>query len=86
MLLFEGTKLWRIFPPEAAAMLGPSFAHGHDAVFDEESSNESVYRATAAPLIAGLMRSGKSSTCFAYGATGAGKVRVCDTRHCRTRT
>ena len=48
----------------------------YDALFDEESSNEAVYRDTAAPLINRIFQSGQSSTCFAYGATGAGKTHT----------
>ena len=33
MLLFEGEKRWTIFPPDAAPLLRPSYAHGHDPIF-----------------------------------------------------
>ena len=42
-------------------------------VFGETSTNVGVYEGSAAPLI-GRLFNGQSSTCFAYGATGAGKT------------
>ena len=36
MILFDGRKRWRIWTAEAAAALCPSFAHGHDAIFDDD--------------------------------------------------
>ena len=48
----------------------------YDDVFDETASNEAVYRSTAAPLISRIFHAGQSSTCFAYGATGAGKTHT----------
>ena len=47
----------------------------YDSLFDEDVGNLEVYRSTAAPLINRVFEHGQSSTCFAYGATGAGKVR-----------
>ncbi len=46
----------------------------YDSVFDENSTNALVYAETAAPLISRIFAKGQSSTCFAYGATGAGKT------------
>lgn len=55
-----------------------------DEVFDEGSSNAEVYTETAAPLISRLFKNGQNSTCFAYGATGAGKtVRLPRARYAR---
>ena len=48
----------------------------YDSVFDEGIGNRAVYKATAAPLVARLFESGSNSTCFAYGATGAGKTHT----------
>ena len=47
----------------------------YDDIFDDGSSNRAVYDATAAPLISRLFTKGTTSTCFAYGATGAGKSK-----------
>ena len=46
-----------------------------DQIFDESSSNQSVYESSAAPLIDRLFKS-QFATCFAYGATGAGKTHT----------
>jgi hypothetical protein len=51
----------------------------YDSIFDEHVGNREVYRATAAPLITRLVEKGQTSSCFAYGATGAGKVPRRDT-------
>jgi len=48
----------------------------YDNIFDETANNQKVYRNTAAPLIKHLFQAGKNSTCFAYGATGAGKTHT----------
>ena len=40
MILFDGRKRWRIWTAEAAAALCPSFAHGHDAIFDDDVADE----------------------------------------------
>ena len=46
----------------------------YDAIFDDTSSNKKVYGDTAMPLIKRFVATGARSTCFAYGATGAGKT------------
>lgn len=48
---------------------------GFDRVFDECSTQEEVYRGTAAPLIPEVLE-GINTTVFAYGATGAGKTHT----------
>lgn len=48
----------------------------YDTIFDEGVGNRDVYRASAAPLISRVFEHGQSSTCFAYGATGAGKTHT----------
>ena len=53
-----------------------SHKFAYDDVFDEGTSNRSVYEATAAPLISRVFTKGQTSTCFAYGATGAGKTHT----------
>ena len=40
MILFDGRKRWRIWTAEAAAALCPSFAHGHDAIFDDAVADD----------------------------------------------
>jgi kinesin family member 2/24 len=45
-------------------------------VYNEDADNETLYRGTAAPLIDRLFAHGQNSTCFAYGATGAGKTHT----------
>ena len=44
-----------------------------DETFDENVSNEAVYKLTVGPLVKTLFRMGKAS-CFAYGQTGSGKT------------
>ena len=44
-----------------------------DFVFDKNSKQEEVYQQTARPLIDKLIE-GYNCSCFAYGATGAGKT------------
>uniref|UniRef100_A0A6U6BPP1 Kinesin-like protein n=1 Tax=Guillardia theta TaxID=55529 RepID=A0A6U6BPP1_GUITH len=44
-----------------------------DHVFDETASQQKVYAATTEKLIGGVME-GFNASCFAYGATGAGKT------------
>jgi len=44
-----------------------------DYVFDERSTQEQVYRATAAPLVRSVF-DGFCATVFAYGATSSGKT------------
>jgi kinesin family protein 2/24 len=46
-----------------------------DGAYGEGSSNRAVYDGTAAPLIDYLF-AGQTATCFAYGATGAGKTHT----------
>lgn len=45
-------------------------------MYDEHSSNSVLYRGTAAPLISRIFTQGQNATCFAYGATGAGKTHT----------
>ena len=40
MILFDGRKRWRIWTAEVAAALCPSFAHGHDAIFDDAVADD----------------------------------------------
>ena len=54
----------------------------YDDIFDDGSSNRAVYDATAAPLISRLFTKGTTSTCFAYGATGAGKSALAPSPPC----
>ena len=46
-----------------------------DYAFDENSTNEMVYRFTAKPLVESIFEGGMS-TCFAYGQTGSGKTHT----------
>ncbi|KAL5020939.1 hypothetical protein ScPMuIL_000094 [Solemya velum] len=46
-----------------------------DFAFDENSSNEIVYRYTAKPLVECIFEGGMA-TCFAYGQTGSGKTHT----------
>ncbi|KAL3868187.1 hypothetical protein ACJMK2_041019 [Sinanodonta woodiana] len=46
-----------------------------DYAFDENSTNEMVYRYTAKPLVECLFDGGMA-TCFAYGQTGSGKTHT----------
>lgn len=46
-----------------------------DYVFDEKSTNETVYKFTAQPLVRTIFQNGMA-TCFAYGQTGAGKTHT----------
>eukprot|EP00041_Stephanoeca_diplocostata_P025391 m.662280 g.662280 ORF g.662280 m.662280 type:complete len:266 (-) comp22739_c0_seq3:2373-3170(-) len=56
------------------------FNHRHafvfDEVFDAQSTNESVYRHTARPLVQNVVQRGCMAACFAYGQTGAGKTHT----------
>ncbi|XP_071851021.1 kinesin-like protein KIF2A isoform X2 [Apostichopus japonicus] len=46
-----------------------------DYAFDENSTNEIVYKFTAKPLVDSLFQGGMA-TCFAYGQTGSGKTHT----------
>ncbi|XP_052775047.1 kinesin-like protein KIF2A isoform X4 [Mya arenaria] len=46
-----------------------------DYAFDENATNEIVYRYTAKPLVDCIFESGMA-TCFAYGQTGSGKTHT----------
>uniref|UniRef100_A0A0N5AF57 Kinesin-like protein n=1 Tax=Syphacia muris TaxID=451379 RepID=A0A0N5AF57_9BILA len=46
-----------------------------DYAFDENASNEMVYRFTAQPLVRTIFEKG-FATCFAYGQTGSGKTHT----------
>jgi kinesin family protein 18/19 len=46
-----------------------------DHVFDERASQDDVYRATTAPLVASVFE-GYCATVFAYGATSSGKTHT----------
>jgi len=46
-----------------------------DYAFDENSSNELVYKYTARPLVQSIFEGGMA-TCFAYGQTGSGKTHT----------
>lgn len=45
-------------------------------VFDAQSTNETVYRHTARPLVQNVVQRGCMAACFAYGQTGAGKTHT----------
>ena len=45
---------------------------GVDAVFSEADGNDTIYRATLAPLLPHVLAGG-SATVFAFGQTGSGK-------------
>ncbi|VDO61088.1 unnamed protein product, partial [Onchocerca flexuosa] len=46
-----------------------------DYTFDENTSNEMVYKFTAQPLVRTIFEQG-FATCFAYGQTGSGKTHT----------
>ncbi|XP_068430480.1 kinesin-like protein KIF2A [Clinocottus analis] len=46
-----------------------------DYTFDENSTNEMIYRFTAQPLVETIFERGMA-TCFAYGQTGSGKTHT----------
>jgi len=46
-----------------------------DFAFDENSSNDLVYKYTAKPLVVNIFEGGMA-TCFAYGQTGSGKTHT----------
>jgi len=45
-----------------------------DAVFSEKSAQREIYDVCAAPVVQSVLE-GYNGTVFAYGQTGAGKVR-----------
>jgi len=47
--------------------------YAFDQAFDDTCTQQDVYQATTQKLLTGVM-DGFNSTCFAYGATGAGKT------------
>lgn len=47
-----------------------------DAALGPHSSQEEVYRASAAPLVEAVLEGKGNATCFCYGATGAGKTHT----------
>lgn len=44
----------------------------YDHVFDEDSSQEMVYKTLAAPLVRDVLLHGITGSIFAYGSTGSG--------------
>uniref|UniRef100_A0A8D0EAP4 Kinesin-like protein n=1 Tax=Salvator merianae TaxID=96440 RepID=A0A8D0EAP4_SALMN len=46
-----------------------------DYAFDDNTTNENVYKHTAQPLVETIFRGGMA-TCFAYGQTGSGKTHT----------
>ena len=51
------------------------FIDRFDYTFDDDATNELVYRYTAKPLVDTIFNQGMA-TCFAYGQTGSGKTHV----------
>ena len=63
MLLFEGEKRWTIFPPDAAPLLRPSYAHGHDPIFGADvhgaaADDDELLR--RAPRWEGVLKAGEA--------------------------
>ena len=50
-----------------------NYEFGFDRVFDETTSNQSVYQVAAAPLV-NVAYNGGYATCLVYGQTGSGKT------------
>lgn len=46
-----------------------------DYIFNEDSTNELVYKYTVSPLVRSVVDGGMA-TCFAYGQTGSGKTHT----------
>lgn len=44
----------------------------YDHVFDEDSTQETVYKTLAAPLVRDVLVNGITCSIFAYGSTGSG--------------
>ena len=67
-------------PPQRIYLEDPSLAsvtrgqYVFDRVFMEDSTQENVFNAVAAPLIHNLVENQKNVTMFAYGQTGTGKT------------
>lgn len=53
-----------------------SNAFNFDHTFDENATNESVYKFTAQPLVKFIFHEGGHATVFAYGQTGSGKTHT----------
>ncbi|TMW68664.1 hypothetical protein Poli38472_006132 [Pythium oligandrum] len=51
-------------------------AFGFDHTFDENTSNETVYKYTAQPLVKFVFQDRGRATVFAYGQTGSGKTHT----------
>ena len=56
-------------------VFGIFFIDRFDYTFDDDATNELVYRYTAKPLVDTIFNQGMA-TCFAYGQTGSGKTHV----------
>lgn len=54
--------------------------YAFDAVFDDQSTQSQVFEKSVKPFIPNLIL-GQNVTVFAYGATGAGKMSQCASKH-----
>jgi len=71
--VLDDTKV-RATPPPGAPPTFKTTEFSFSKVFGPEATQQEVFELVAAPLISGLLESGKDGLIFAYGVTNSGKT------------